>query len=114
MLIIRGTQDIFMSKRDNCAIGVDIVDTPIEGEEAFELADREYLILKVWEKGFRKKITELQTEPGTSVFNITPEVTANLCGNFVYSVDLMFADGTKETIIGQSPSTAPKFVVMEA
>lgn len=114
MLIIRGTQDIYISKGDTKNIGVNLTEKTAEGTADYEMADREYLLFKLWDKDFQRVLRTLPTAEGESIVRIAPDFTADLCGAYVYSVDLMYANGVKETIIGKRPNAAPKFVVMEA
>ena len=74
-----------------------------------------YLVFKLWDNcSFHRPIKTLRSADGETTITIPPDFTAGLGGEYAYSVDLCFADGTKETVIGQSPSAVPKFVVLEA
>lgn len=86
----------------------------LDGDVDYIMTDTEYMVFKLWDKGFHRELGSIKSEVGTSIINIGSDFTARLNGEYAYSVDLMLADGSKETIIGQSPNTAPKFVVLEA
>lgn len=114
MLIIKGTQDIFISKGDNKRLAVNLIEKNDAETSDYVMADAEYLILRLWDVTMRCEIKQTQSEAGTSIINITPDFTEGLKGRYAYSVDLVFADGTKETVIGKSPSAIAKFIVLEA
>ena len=115
MLIIRGTQDIYISRSDQRKLAVNLTTETASGVSDYEMADTEYLVFKLWDdRFFHRQIKTLRSADGETTITIPPDFTAGLGGEYAYSVDLRFADGTKETVIGQSPSAVPKFVVLEA
>lgn len=114
MLILKGTQDIYISRGDQRSIAVNLTEQTAAGTSDYEMADTEYLVFRLWERQYRRQMKVLQSTVGESVINIPQSFTEGLGGEYAYSVDLIYADGTKETIIGQSPSAIPKFVVLEA
>lgn len=115
MINIRGTQDIYISRGDNKRIGINLIQTGgAWGPEDYAMSADEYIIFKLWDKQFRRVIKKLQSDAGSTIIDMRPEFTADIVGEFAYSVDLMSPDGTKETVIGKQPTSAPKFVVMEA
>lgn len=114
MLVIKGTQDIYISKGDSKSIAVNLVEKTTDRTADYEMADTEYLVLFLWDRLMRKKLKTLRSDSGTSIINIDSGFTADLLGQYAYSVDLLLSDGTKETIIGKSPSSIARFVVLEA
>lgn len=114
MLIIRGTQDIYMSRGDDKRIAVNLTERSAEGATDYGLEESEYIIFKLWDDRLKTVLKTMTSDRGTSVLHFPAEFTEGLSGRYSYSVDLVFMDGTKETIIGQSPSAIPKFVVLEA
>lgn len=114
MLIIKGTQDIFISRGDNKRLAVNLVEKDGKTLKDYVMADSEYLIFRLWNSLMRHEIKQTRSNDGESIVEIAPEFTDGLMGRYAYSVDLVFADGTKETVIGKSPSAIAKFVVLEA
>lgn len=114
MLVIKGTQDIFVSRGDNVKLGINLITKESLGVYDYEMAVSEYLIFRLWDERMQRELKQIHSEIGTSIIHITPDFTEGLKGRYAYSVDLIFDDGTKETVVGKSPSTIAKFIVLEA
>ncbi len=114
MFLIRGIHDIYISRGEAVSIGVNLEAKDECGQTDYEMADTEFVVFKLWDKVYNREIKNIKSELGSSIIDIPAEFTSNLIGEYKYSVDLFYADGSRETIIGQSPNTAPKFNIMEA
>lgn len=115
MLYIRGRQDIYMSRGDTKRLNVRLTEIIDRDEVDYEIAVDEYIVFKVWDKDYTHTIKALRSAEGSTLIEIPEEFTRQMCGTeFKYSVDLMLRDGTKETVIGETPNMIPKFVILEA
>lgn len=115
MLIIRGKQDIYISRGDTKRIGVNLCVKANSITDDYEIVEGEYIVFKLWDKEFKNVISTLQSEPSTTIIEIPAEFTERLQEKeFRYSVDLQMFDGTKDTVIGETPNTRPKFIILEA
>lgn len=113
MFRIRGTQDIYISRADTANVGFNLAVYGENGTEDYEMADREYVVFRLWDKNFHRVLATTQSEAGTSIIELSDKITAN-CGEYRYTIDIIYANGTKETVVGMSPNSAPKLIVMGA
>ena len=113
MIEIQG-QNIYISRGDNCSIGVRLRNRGIGRQRDYVMADREHLVFRLWDRCCHRIIGEIRSDNGSTAIAFPPEFTASLRGEYGYSLDIVFADGTKETVIGASPNGRAKFTVMEA
>lgn len=114
MLAIKGQHDIFISRGDNVKIAVNLIEKDSMGVSDFAMANTDYLVFRLWDEHMQREIKQIRSEDGTTIIAIAPSFTEGLKGRYAYSVDLVFLDGTKDTVIGKSPSAIAKFVVLEA
>lgn len=114
MFLVKNAHDIYISRGEAVSIGVNLISKDEYGQTDYDMTDEEYVEFKLWDKDFRKIIKSIKSEVGSSIIELPPEFTIMRCEDYCYSVDLIFADGRKETIIGKSPNTVPKFKIMEA
>lgn len=111
MIEIQG-QNIYISRGDSVTVGVRLRNRGIGRQINYDMADREYFVFRLWD--CHRVIAELRSEVGSAAIAIPPEFTASLHGEYAYSLDIIFADGTKETVIGKNPNGRAKFIVLEA
>lgn len=114
MLYIRG-QDVYISRGDTKRLDIKLTEKIGREEVEYHIAVDEYLVFRLWDKDYTRVIKSLRSYDGETLIDIPAEFTRQMCGNeFKYSVDLMLRDGTKETVVGETPNTVPKFIILEA
>lgn len=101
--------DIYISKGEPAVLNV----TPTENGEVYTLDPLECLELRIYDFNRHKLRKTIRTEPGTTEFKIKAEDTERLRGTLAYNVRLAFPDGTHKTIIGETPTSLPRFYVLE-
>lgn len=103
--------DIYISRGEAAVLNV----TPYEDEEEYILDPLEHLEMSIYSIGGGHERKLLKTENGSTEFSFAAEDTKYLghLDRLGYCVRLVFADGSRKTIIGPAPTFIPRFYLME-
>lgn len=102
--------DIYISRGEPAVLNI----TPTEDNgEVYTLDPLEHLELRIYNFNLHSLRKMIRTEDGSTEFKIKAEDTERLWGTLAYNVRLVFADGSHKTIIGETPTSLPRFYVLE-
>lgn len=101
--------DIYITRGDAASFTI----TPCYNGEPYEMGTDEHLQFRVYELDSRREVLRVVLPGRDTTFTLNKTHTARLLGRYGFDVKLVFADGSTDTIIGESPVYIPKFIVLE-
>lgn len=109
MFKIKGN-DIYISRGDAFALDINVTD---EEGNAYQLDTLEKLRLTVYGIGTGNIVSEICSEGGSNHIEVGGDITRRWRYRLGYKVQILYADGSAETLVGETATYIPRVYVME-
>lgn len=102
--------NIYVSRGDSFVLDIPVTD---ENGGDYTLDALEKLRFSVSDIDFYRTLSEIHSEDGSTRIEVSGEETKRWKGRLGFNISLVYADGSTETIIGETPTHIPRVYVME-
>lgn len=101
--------DIYISRGDSATLDVSVLN---DDRSPYEAQEGDRVVFEARARVCGRPVMTIEAEPGESIV-LDGAHTGALKGRYDFSIDLVRADGTRDTIIGAAPNYTPHLFVLE-